>query len=106
MRNKTQKSIISIVLVLALVVSCFAAMPQTNAAEDAIYRYDGTVSNTGSYSTISFTNGAQQSGVYSVLMRLVNIYDSTDVIYALCVNQKVMTGNGATYTLVDMEKTI
>ena len=37
MRNKTQKSILSIVLVLALVVSCFATLPMTSAATQTIY---------------------------------------------------------------------
>ncbi|MCL2431643.1 MAG: hypothetical protein FWD10_03660, partial [Candidatus Bathyarchaeota archaeon] len=101
MKNKTKKSLVSIILVLALFVGCFASLtPTTSAADDSVYRIVAWVTDTMTLNEIHYTSGSPTSAS-STLMKLQDQYG--DVIYAVCVNQKVTTNIGVRYEMVDLE---
>ncbi|MCL2359163.1 MAG: hypothetical protein FWC74_05340 [Candidatus Bathyarchaeota archaeon] len=99
MKSKV-KTFVSILVVLTLVVGCFAALLQTtNAADDSVYKITAWVNNTGSINVVQYEDGSS-AAVTSTLMQLVDQYGN--VIYALCVNQKVTTYLGVEYKMVDL----
>ncbi|MDR0373677.1 MAG: hypothetical protein LBI79_09060, partial [Nitrososphaerota archaeon] len=100
MRNKT-RHFASMILLLTLVVGCFAALPQTTrAADDSVYTLTEFVNNTRSNNVIYYTGGSSTAAT-STLMKLVDQYGN--VIYALCVNQKITTNLGVKYEMVDLD---
>ncbi|MDR1991944.1 MAG: hypothetical protein LBQ98_00325, partial [Nitrososphaerota archaeon] len=101
MKYNIRNKFLSTIIVLALVVSCFAATLQpTSAADDSVYTLREWVNNTGSTNTIHYTNGGS-TAASSTLMKLVDQYNN--VIYAVCVNQKITTNLGVKYQMVDLE---
>ncbi|MDR0373418.1 MAG: hypothetical protein LBI79_07685, partial [Nitrososphaerota archaeon] len=99
MKNKI-KRFASVMILLTLVVGCFAALPQmTRAADDSVYTITAWVNGTGSTNTIHYTNGGS-TAASSTLMKLVDKGGNT--IYAVCVNQTVTTNIGVTYRMVEL----
>ncbi|MDR0493321.1 MAG: hypothetical protein LBH74_06770, partial [Nitrososphaerota archaeon] len=98
MKSKMRYTV-SIVILLTLIVGCFAALPQTARAADPIYTLTDFVNGTSSTNTIY--TGSGSSTASATQMKLVGTDGS--VIYAICVNQKVTTTLGVKYELVELK---
>jgi hypothetical protein len=98
-KNNFSKSLISTMLALIIVVGCFAILPQTTRAAGNTYVFIG--STNGSTNTITYGDDTQTTAP-SALMRLQNT-ETGEIIYALCVNQKILTYTGVEYELVELK---
>ncbi|MDR1993843.1 MAG: hypothetical protein LBQ98_10225 [Nitrososphaerota archaeon] len=97
MKIKT-KQFVSTILLLTLVVGCFAGLPQITRAADDTYKIQGWESQ--SMNTIYYKNGSTVQAA-STLMKLTG-GSSSEIIYALCVNQTYFTYLDTEYKLVEL----